>query len=251
MQVRVEERDGVRVLTLDRPPVNAVDLAFAREIGQALEAAAAAADCRAVVLTGAPPAFCAGVDVKAVPGYDAATRAEMIRCINRTILALYGMPKPSVAAVNGHAIGAGLVVALACDFRLAVRGSHRLGLTEVAAGIPYPAAPMVVVRAELDRNTARDLVLSGRIFGPADAVAERLLDAVVPGKRLVDAAVERAAAAAKLPAYAVVKQQLRAEALDRIQRIVATDDDPLLRGSLGLPTGRAWRGQDRRPFPAR
>lgn len=230
MPVRVEDRDGIRVVALARPPVNAVDLPFAEAIGNALEAAAADASCRGVVLAGGPPSFCAGVDVKAVPGYDAATRAAMIRRINRTIRALYGMPKPTVAAVGGHAIGAGLVVALACDFRLVAEGAHRLGLTEVAAGIPYPAAPMVVVRAELDRHTARDLVLSGRIFGPSDPVAARVFDAALPAARLQDAAVERARAAAAFGAYAVVKRQLKADALARIERIVETDDDPLLAG---------------------
>ena len=230
MQVRVEERDGVRVLTLDRPPVNAVDHPFARAIGEALTRAAADATCRAVVLSGGPPAFCAGVDVKAVPGYDAAARAEMIRCINRTILTLYGVRKPTVAAVNGHAVGAGLVLALACDVRLVAEGALRLGLTEITAGIPYPAAPMVVVRAELDAHTRRELVLSGRVFRPTDPVAARVFDGVFPAERLLAAAVERATAAAKLSAYAVVKQQLKAEALARIERIVETDDDPLLRG---------------------
>jgi enoyl-CoA hydratase len=210
--------------------VNAVDLPFADAIGAALEAAAADSACRALVLTGGPPAFCAGVDVKAVPGYDAARRAEMIRRINRTIRALYGMPKPTVAAVGGHAIGAGLVVALACDFRLVADGPHRLGLTEVAAGIPYPAAPLAVVRADLDHHTARDLVLCGRIFGPADRVAARVFDAVLPAERLVDAAVERARDAAGLRAYAVVKRQLKREALARLERIVEDDDDPLLAG---------------------
>jgi enoyl-CoA hydratase len=230
VSVETSDRDGVRVVALARPPVNAVDLPFADAIGAALEAAAADAGCRALVLAGGPPSFCAGVDVKAVPGYDAAARAEMIRRINRTIRALYGMPKPTVAAVGGHAIGAGLVVALACDFRLVADGPHRLGLTEVAAGIPYPAAPLAVVRAELDRHTARDLVLSGRIFGPADPVAARVFDAVLPAERLVDAAVERARDAAGLPAYAVVKRQLKGEALTRLERIVEDDDDPLLAG---------------------
>jgi enoyl-CoA hydratase/carnithine racemase len=89
---------------------------------------------------------------------------------------------------------------------------------------------MTVVRAELDAHTARELVLSGRVFGPADPVAARVFDGVLPAERLLAAAVQRAASAAKLSAYAVVKQQLKGEALARIERIVDTEDDPLLRG---------------------
>lgn len=230
MPISVDDHDGVRIVTLARPPVNAVNLAVVEALGDAIAAAAEDAGCRALVVTGGPPAFCAGVDVKAVPGYDAATRAQMIRGINRTIRTLYGMPKPTVAAVAGHAIGAGLVLALACDVRFVAAGPLRLGLTEVTAGIPYPAGPMVVVQSDLDPGTARDLVLSGRIFAPGDPPATRLFDAVLPAERLVAAAVEQAAEMATASAYAAVKRQLRAEAVARLERIVAHDDDPLLRG---------------------
>jgi enoyl-CoA hydratase len=108
-----------------------------------------------VVVTGDPPAFSAGIDYKAVPSYDAATRREMVGLVNRSFLKLYGLSRPTVAAINGHALGGGLVLALACDFRLAAEGSYQLGLTEIAAGIPFPAAPMVVVQSELDRKAAR------------------------------------------------------------------------------------------------
>lgn len=228
MSVRASDHEGVRVLKLERPPVNAVDLPFADAIGDAIETAASDDACRALVLAGGPPSFCAGVDVKAVPAYDDTTRARMIRRINRTIRALYTMPKPTVAAVGGHAIGAGLVVALACDFRFVSAGAHRLGLTEIGAGIPYPAGPMVVVRAELDPHVARDLVLSGRVFSPESPTAARLFDGVLPAETLLDEAIARARSAALLGAFAAVKRQLKSDAAARLQHIVDGDDDPLL-----------------------
>lgn len=227
--VRTTDHGGVWVLHLARPPVNAIDLSLATALGEALGAAAESHQCRAVVITGDPPAFSAGIDVKRVPRYDATQRREMLCTINRTAQTLYGLPKPTVAAINGHALGGALVVALACDFRLAASGSYQLGLTEITAGIPFPAVPMVVVQAELDRNTARALTLSGATFGPGDPLAAKFIDQLCPPEGLVEAAVQRAAAASKLSAYAKVKRQLKADALERIDRIVKEQRDPMLR----------------------
>jgi enoyl-CoA hydratase len=223
------DQDGIRVLSLARPPVNAIDLALVRALGDEFIEAAGPGACRGVVLTGGEGIFSAGIDVKAVPHYDAATRRDMVRAINRTILALYVLDKPTVAAIGGHALGGGLVLALACDFRLAAVGRYQLGLTEVTAGIPFPAGPMTVVLAELDHCAARSLVLSGKVFEPTAPSATAFLDELVEPGRLRDAAVARAASLAAAPAYATVKRQLKAVAVRRLERIVTDDDDPLLR----------------------
>jgi enoyl-CoA hydratase len=227
--VESSDQDGIRVLSLVRPPVNAIDLGLVRALGDRLVEAAGPGACRGLVLTGGEVIFSAGIDVKSVPHYDAPTRQDMVRAINRTILALYGLDKPTVAAIGGHALGGGLVLALACDFRLAAAGDYHLGLTEVTAGIPFPAGPMTVVLAELDHCAARSLVLSGDVIEPTAPSAAAFIDEVVEPGRLRDAAVARAASLAAASAYATVKRQLKGEALRRLERIVAEDDDPLLR----------------------
>jgi len=229
MPVEVSDRDGVWVLAVRRPPVNAIDLTLVREITERLRDAASSAACRAVVVTGAGNAFCAGIDVRVVPTYDTATRAEMLRGINRMVAALYGLPKPTIAAINGHALGGGLVVALACDVRFAAEGNYKLGLTEVTAGVPFPAGPLAVVRAELDPGTVRVLTLSGLVMQPADPMASRFIDRLLPPDQLLTGAVEHAALAAQATAYAAVKQQVRAATLTAIERVIADDADPLLR----------------------
>ena len=226
--IAASDQDGVRVLVVDRPPRNAVDLTLITALGAAIEAAAADDAVRALVLTGTASAFSAGVDVKAVPAYDRAARADMIRGIDGSILTLYGLPKPTVAAVNGHALGGGLVIALACDVRIAAAGSYSLGLLEVTAGIPFPAGPLIVVQSELDPQTASTLALTGRTVGPTDALAGRFIDTVVPAETLLATAVERARALAGLRGYTAVKQQLRAAALARLKAVVLEDSDPLL-----------------------
>jgi hypothetical protein len=133
----------------------------------------------------------------------------MVSDINAAITILYGLPTPTVAAVNGHAIGAGFVVMLACDARLATDADTKLGLTEVTAGIPYPACPMEVVNAEIEPSWRRHLVLSGEIISSHAAQVRGLLDDVVAHQELLDRAVELARLRAAAPSYPQVKDQLK------------------------------------------
>lgn len=225
--IETEDRDGVRVLALSRPPVNALDLELARAVQQAITAARDDAACRALVLTGRPGVFSAGIDTRRVPAYDAATRGEMLRTINRTICELYSLPKPAVAAVSGHALGGALVLVLACDLRLAARGDFRLGLTETAAGIPYPAGPLTVVRAELSPESLRLLALGSETAAPESPLLRGVIDRVVEPAALVDEAVREARRLAAMPAFGRVKEQLRAPVCERLRRIVEHDEEPL------------------------
>jgi enoyl-CoA hydratase len=220
------ERDGdgpIRVL-LDRPPVNALDLELLQAITEAI---AGAIDQRApaIVLTGRGSCFCAGIDTKVVPTYTQERRRAAIAAINAMVSAIYAAPVPIVAALNGHALGGGLVMALACDVRVASTGRYRLALNEVEAGVPFPAGPLTVVRAELDASVARDLCLTGRMIEPEEAHALRVVDELA---QLLDRALALAAQLASLPAYAIVKQQVRGPVAAQLERIVATGDDPLL-----------------------
>src|SRR5437870_2072663 len=103
-------------------------------------------------------------------------------------------------------------------------------LADVTAGIPYPACPMEVVRAEIEPGYRRHLVLSGELIDPHEARARGLVDDVVVGDELLARAVQLARARAAAPAYAVVKEQLKRHALARMREVIATRWDPLLDG---------------------
>src|SRR5215470_868865 len=130
--IRTEDRDaGVRVLTLDRPPANALDEALLADLEAALDAARDDAGVRALVMTGAGAFFSGGFDLGA-PRRDAAA-ARGLRVRYRDVhVALLAFPKPTLAAVAGHAIAGGFVLALACDYRLGADGDYKIGLNEVA-----------------------------------------------------------------------------------------------------------------------
>ena len=232
--VELERHEGgVALLRFNRPPVNAFDLPFAREIGTRLQEALDA-EPAALVLTGSGTCFGAGVDTKAVQGYGRAEHVEMVTAINALISSMYALEIPLVAAVNGHALGGALVVALACDLRIGTREPARIGLPEVVAGVPFPAVPMQILRAELDPATARLLCLTGRALSPQEALARGVLDELCDdGEALLPRALEVARELASLPSYGVVKRQLRAPVIAEIERTVAEQSDPMLREWVG------------------
>jgi len=227
--VRIEQRDDTVIIFFARPPANAFNLELTEELHAQLDALAASVPAGGVVVTGEGRTFSGGVDFKAVPGYTAEQRARMLGHVNASITTLYGLPTATVAAVNGHAIGGAFVVMLACDVRLAADVDAKLGLTEVTAGIPYPACPMEVVQAEIEPGYRRHLVLSGEIISPRAAHARGLIDELVVSPDLLTRAVELARTRAAARSYARVKEQLKHDTLARMRAIIAASSDPMLR----------------------
>ena len=223
-----EDAEGIAVVRFDRPPVNAIDLAVTEELGL-LAAGLERKPPKALVLTGTGAAFSAGLDLKSVPAYGPDERRNLVLSINRMVRRVYGLPCPVVAAVNGHAMAGGLVMALACDCRIAAEGAAKLALSEVNVGIPFPLGPMLVVEDIVAGAARRDLALFGRVYDPAAALAAGLVDEVVAPDRLLARAREKARELAGLRGYAAIKAQLRAATLAKLDAAIAADDDPVFK----------------------
>ncbi len=201
MTLHVEQRDRVRVLTLDDPERrNALSAALVDDIVAAVEAAEADEGTGAVVVTGAPPAFCSGADTSNLRalGDDSGGDTGSVRSIYDGFLSVRDCTLPTIAAVNGPAVGAGFNLALCCDVRVAGEsarfdsrfatiGIHPGGghtwLLDRAVG-PQAAAAMVLFGERVEGRRAAELGLAWRC---------------VPDGELVDAAVELAARAAAAP----------------------------------------------------
>jgi len=224
--VTVNEENGVAVLTVDRPPANAMDVALLRDLVEAIEQVSAEMP-RALVLAGRDEFFSAGADLKAVPGYGPEDQREMVQSINAMALGAYELPFPVVGAITGHAIAGGLVLALCADIRIA-SSVGRYGLTEVKVGVPYPQAAIGVVAAELPPHAARVLALGNELIDAAECRRLGVFDEVVEPHEVVSRARELATGLAAFPAdvYARTKRDLRGATTVRLRAAAA--EDPLL-----------------------
>jgi enoyl-CoA hydratase/carnithine racemase len=190
MELAVERRGAVEVWTIQgEARRNSLTMALLRELRSAIEAAAADRTLRAVVLTGAGDrAFCAGADLKE----RARMTAEEVHGFHEAdrdgFTAIERAPQPFVAALNGAALGGGLELALACDLRVAAEGAE-VGLPEVALGIIPGAGGTARLPRIVGVGRAKDLVLTGRRVGAAEALAMGLVSRVAPAARLRDEAV--------------------------------------------------------------
>jgi len=223
------ERDGaLAVVTLDRPPANALNRDFFAELC-ALLPSLDAADVRAVVLTGTGRFFSAGLDLPEIVTYRGADTTEFMARFDDGYTALFALEKPVVAAVNGHAIAGGAVLAATADFRLAADGEGRIGVTEIQVGVPFPASALEPIRFACAGPDLPELLYRGRVYSPAEARARRLVDAVVPAADLLPNAVALARELAAHPpaAFAASKRALRAESLARIAAARAAGEDPV------------------------
>jgi enoyl-CoA hydratase len=239
--IKIEKIDNIAVLRFDRPPANAIDLALAEEVETALSTIEGDTEIGALIITGAGNCFSAGLDLKVVPTYDRGQQQAMIVQVNRVFGTLYGLSLPAVVAVNGHVIAGGLVLALACDYRIGAEGDYKIGLAEVRVGVPFPAAAITVVRSELSKPVARMMVLTGRNSTPREALAQGIFDELQPADQLLPRALEVARELAALPriGYARIKRQLRASALSRIDDAIRNRKEPMLDSWLSDETSDA------------
>ncbi|MEA2423030.1 MAG: enoyl-CoA hydratase [Thermoleophilaceae bacterium] len=236
--ISIEQVGDVAVVRIDRAPANALDLELLAE-GHAVREQLSSSPPGAVVITGREQFFSAGVDLKTAPTLTQGQQRDTVDGINRLFAGWYAFPRPVVAAVNGHAIAGGLILALCADYRVCAT-EGKLGLTELRAGIPYPVAAISVVRAELAPPAARRLALGAQLVDPAEALALGAVDELRPRAEVLPRAIEVAAAMAGLPraAYKQVKRQLRGPTIESIDRALA--------GGAGDPVLGSWITEETR-----
>jgi enoyl-CoA hydratase/carnithine racemase len=195
---------GVGFVTLDNPPANSYDLEVVRKFAADVEAAIES-DARVVIVRSASEKFfSAGADVKRFLEGDVESNMEMIRTSQVAFRRMAAAEQVFIAHVNGHALGGGLEIALACDIRLAAPGAYKLGTPEVTLGLlPGNGGTQRLTRL-LGPSRAMELLLTGRTFSPDDALAWGLVAALVDEDGAREYA-ERLAAGPKL-AIAAIKR---------------------------------------------
>jgi enoyl-CoA hydratase len=230
--LNVEERDDVAVVRIEHGRVGAMDA----ELLDALTEAVRASD-RALVITGTGSAFSAGVDLRRILDGGRPYTEGFLVALSRMFRAVFDHPRPTVAAVNGHAIAGGCVLALACDVRLMSGG--RIGLAELAVGVPFPTSALEIVRHALGPR-AGHVLLGAETVGRDRALALGMVDELAEPDELLPRAVALATElAARSPeAYRLAKTQLHRPADEAIEATTPEDDAAVLAGWTSEDTRR-------------
>ncbi|MEU5261663.1 enoyl-CoA hydratase/isomerase family protein [Amycolatopsis sp. NPDC021455] len=221
MPIILESHHDVAVLRIDHGKGNTLDTDSCRELVLRMEDAEQA---RAVVLTGTGGIFSAGVDLKRIDEGGAPYVSEFLPLLSDALLAVFGCPRPVVAALNGHAIAGGAVLAAACDHR--VLGPGTIGVTELLVGVPFPLAALEILRCAYGTAPLPSLTYSGAVFGGEDALARGLADEPAAPEEVLERALAVAKRLGDLPAepFAHTKAQIRQPFHERIAEYRHSDD---------------------------
>ena len=212
-----DDRPPIAVLRLDHGKASALDTELLGALDGAL-AELEASDAAALVLTGTGRIFSAGVDLFRVLDGGEAYLGEFLPALSNALRRLFVFPRPVVAAVNGHAIAGGCILAAACDLKVMAEGDGRIGVPELRVGVPFPTVPLEVLRFAVPPQHLQAMAYVGRTYSPEEALAWGLVDEVAPPEELLPRALETARRLAAIPAdsFAATKRHLRRPALERI-----------------------------------
>jgi enoyl-CoA hydratase len=211
----LERRGPLAILRLDKPRGNAIDEELLADLRAACAELARDPELRGVLLASAhPKLFCPGLDLVTLVGYDRAAMERFMTAFSETVRGLFALPRPVVAAVSGHAVAGGCILALCADMRLVRRGA-RIGLNEVKVGVPLPWEVAVLLRHTLAPTALTRVALLGRNFQDAEALAVGLADVVLEPEGFESQCLERLSEFVdKHPgSVAATKRSLRASAL--------------------------------------
>ena len=200
--VTLEVADGIGTIRLNRPPVNALNDTLTAELADAARAATESDEVRAVIIYGGEKVFAGGADIKQMAEASYAAMATWSGRLQETMGLVAGIGKPVVAAITGYALGGGLELALAADFRVAGERA-RLGQPEILLGVIPGAGGTQRLARLVGPAKAKNIVFSGRMLNAAEAHAIGLVDEVVPDDSVYQAALEMVKQYAAGPALAL------------------------------------------------
>ncbi|HEX3785549.1 MAG TPA: enoyl-CoA hydratase/isomerase family protein [Pseudonocardiaceae bacterium] len=215
----IGERSGVAIVRLCHGKVNAMDTELLAAIASAMRDIDLGVP---IVLTGTDPTFSAGADLHRIIDGGPSYVEDFLSALSEAVLAVFDRPAPVVAAVNGHAIAGGCVLAAACDLRMMSGG--RIGLSELSVGVPFPAAALEIMRHRVGPSLG-NLVLTAALLDPAQALAVGLVDRSVRPGELLEGAIAQARRMGGISAevFAFTKRALHAPVHERLA--TSAEDD--------------------------
>src|SRR5262249_18041901 len=212
--------DGIVILTLSHGKANTLDIEFCDTLAGHF-AELRKSDVKAVVLTGQGRIFSAGVDLKRISEGGAGYIRQFLPALHRLYEAVFFHPRPVVAALNGHAIAGGCVLACCADRRIMARESGRIGVTEILVGLPFPALAFEIVPFAVPPRYLQEFTLFGATYATDEALWRGWVDELAEGEDLIEDAVAIAQELSLLSpaAFTQTKMQIRQLVTERLEAI--------------------------------
>lgn len=213
--INKKEKGQVLVLQMAQGKVNALDIELCQALIDSLHEAENA-PARAVVLTGEGSTFSAGIDLFRLLKEDKDYTLRLINIFAKCLIELSTFPKPLIAAINGHAIAGGCVLASACDYRVMAADSGKIGIPELLVGVPFPSLALEVLKLAIPHHTLQKLIFSTVTMAADEAAQQGVVDEAVPVDKLVETACGVAEKYGVLPAdaFRITKKLLRKSVLE-------------------------------------
>lgn len=239
------ERDGaLGILRLDKARGNAIDDALLADLTAWAAEANADEALRGVLLASAhPKLFCPGLDLVSLIDRDREAMRDFMARFAQAVWGLFGLLRPVVAAINGHAVAGGCILALTADYRVMARGAGQIGLNEVRIGVPLPWSVVQLLRATIPASSVAQVALLGRNFADEEALRVGLVDGLADRDELEQVALARLAEfAEKDPlAFGATKGWMRSQAVAAMKAHEADTADVWLDAWFSAPTRERLR----------
>ena len=215
--IRLEYCERVAFVRLNKGTIHAIDLDLVHHLNEALEKVRKDSGVRSLILGSTNNKFFSiGFDIPHLFELEREDFSVFYRAFNRLCIDLYTFPKPTIAAITGHAIAGGCILALCCDYRIISEGRKLMGLNEIKLGVPVPYPGDWMVRYLIGIHNARKMMDLGEFYEPADALRLGIVDDVFPLQDVRGQSLEKAKMLGSLPpqAFQVIKQ-------NRVERVTA------------------------------
>ena len=223
--ISVEQHDKVVFARLNNGVTNALNPKVVRELEAVLKQVKTDAGINGLVLGSSNEKFFSiGFDIPELFEMNRDDFRGFYRVFNQVCLDLFTLPKPTVAAITGHAIAGGCILALCCDYRFIAKGHKLMGLNEVKLGLPVPYFPDRLLHAIAGVCTAREIMESGKLYPSDEALEMGIVDKILPIENVVKTAIEHADTLGSLPkvGYEMIKQN-RVEVIE--EQVAARQDE--------------------------
>ena len=217
--VEHETCEDIALLRLAHGKVNAFDLELLEQISEKLDNLETST-YRALIITGSGETFSAGVDLFRVLEGGESYLKQFLPALTRALVGVYTFPRPVIAAINGHAIAGGCVLACACDYRLMAMGKGMIGVPEVVVDLPFPLIALEILRDVLPACYFQEVLSRGLIYPAENALERGIIDELIDPTKLIDEAYMLAKNFADIPAetFRLTKKQLRRHVMERWER---------------------------------